>query len=198
MGVILSLQGCMAAGKTTAARYVQANAPAIHVSFESTASVIQEVRQRKLNKNNDEDYLQIQSLWLRNEIARWERAQAYPHTLMDFGAEEIVFYTLHYPRSIGADWDVQSALKPELEAIKKCMPERILFLDATDKTLRRRRAHDTSRSRDFFEHYLTHLLPLKRAWFFSMDNVDILKTDSLSPNELGSRVKDWAEGWLSR
>ena len=38
---------------------------------------------------------------------------------MDFGAEEIVFYTLHYPKSKGLDWGVEElrrALAPELAA----------------------------------------------------------------------------------
>ena len=32
--MILSLQGCMAVGKTTAVRYLQENAPYVHISYE--------------------------------------------------------------------------------------------------------------------------------------------------------------------
>lgn len=35
MSVILSLQGCMAAGKTTAARYVENNMKNVFVSYEN-------------------------------------------------------------------------------------------------------------------------------------------------------------------
>ena len=42
--MILSLQGCMAVGKTTAARYLQAHDPQLHVCFEDNAAVIAEVK----------------------------------------------------------------------------------------------------------------------------------------------------------
>ena len=97
--MILSLQGCMAVGKTTAARYLQAHDPQLHVCFEDNAAVIAEVKHRGLDKNCYADYLEIQRLFLQNEVRRWQVAQKYPCTVMDFGAEEIVFYTLHYPKS---------------------------------------------------------------------------------------------------
>ncbi len=49
--MILSLQGCMAVGKTTAVRYLQENAPYIHISYEDNRDVIEEIRRRKLDKN---------------------------------------------------------------------------------------------------------------------------------------------------
>ena len=101
MSLFLSLQGSMAAGKTTVARYLEACIPEIHVSYEENQSVIEEIRRRGLNKNKYEDYLEIQKLWLLNEVRRWEACRDYPCTVMDFGAEEIVFYTLNYPRSMG-------------------------------------------------------------------------------------------------
>lgn len=45
---------------------------------------------------------------------------------MDFGAEEIEFYTLNYPITIGQDWEIENALHKELELVRKCMPTRIL------------------------------------------------------------------------
>ena len=62
MSLFLSLQGSMAAGKTTVARYLEACLPEIHVSYEENRSVIEEIRRRGLNKNKYEDYLEIQKL----------------------------------------------------------------------------------------------------------------------------------------
>ena len=152
--MILSLQGCMAVGKTTAVRYLQEHAPYIHISYEDNTSVIAEIRARNLDKYKYEDYLEIQRLWLKKEVARWEKARQYPCTVMDFGAEEIEFYTLNYPKTIGMDWEVEQALKPELDAVRGCMPDRILFLDASEETLRRNKRNDSARSRNFFDHYL--------------------------------------------
>lgn len=191
--MILSLQGCMAVGKTTAVRYIQENAPYIHISYEINTDVVDEVKRRELDKNKFEDYIEIQRLWLNKEIVRWNKAISYPCSIMDFGAEEIEFYTLNYPRTIGADWDVESALKKELEDVRKCMPTRILFLDASEETLRDHKENDLTRSRNFFEHHMQNLLPLKREWFYSKDNVDILMVDGLDKEQVGSKVKEWCD-----
>ena len=73
------------------------------------------------------------------------------------------------------------------------MLNRILFLDASDDTLRRHKENDFTRSRNFFEHHITHLLPLKREWFMSRENVDVLRVDDLSAEEVGLKVKAWAD-----
>ena len=195
MGTVLSLQGSMAVGKSTAARYVQAHAPHIHVCLEDTGDVIAQVRSRGLDKTCLEDYVEIQRLWLRNEIRRWQEAQRHPVSLMDYGAEEIEFYTLHYPQTMGKEWPVAAALAEELSVIQRCMPRRILFLDAPDEELRRRKEADALRSRGFFEHSLTTLLPLKRKWFIGRKNVDALDVSRLAPEETGAAVLAWAERW---
>ena len=187
----------MAAGKTTAVRYLQTHAPEIHISFEDNSDVIAEIKQRKLDKNKYEDYLEIQRLWLQKEVTRWEKAQGYPCTVMDFGAEEIEFYTLHYPKTMGMDWEVEKALQHELDAVRKCMPHRILFLNASEETLRRNKENDLSRSRNFFDYYVRHFLPLKKAWFLNRPNVDVLDVDGLTPEQLGEKVLAWVKKWQS-
>ena len=163
--MVLSLQGCMAVGKTTALNYLRENAPYVNVGYEENSEVVKAIRNRKLDKNKYEDYLEIQRLWLDNEVRRFERVEYLPCTVMDFGAEEIEFHTINYPRAIGKDWDIENALKDELIGVRKCMPARILFLDASDDTLRQRKQSDPNRARSSFEYYLKHLMPLKRTWF---------------------------------
>lgn len=55
--MILSLQGCMAVGKTTAARYLEQHCQQVQVCFEDNAAVLAEIKQRGLNKNSYADYL---------------------------------------------------------------------------------------------------------------------------------------------
>lgn len=191
--MILSLQGCMAVGKTTAVKFLQENAPYINISYEDNTDVISEIRQRQLDKNKYEDYLEIQKLWLHKEVERYNKAKQFPCSMMDFGAEEIEFYTLNYPKTIGENWEIEHALKDELEAVRECMPTRILFLDASDEVLRQHKESDTTRSRSFFEHYLEYLLPLKRTWFLKKENVDILNVDNLNADEVGRKVKAWVD-----
>ena len=112
---------------------------------------------------------------------------------MDFGAEEIEFHTINYPKSIGKDWDVEHALKDGLAGLRRYMPARILFMDASDESLRRRKESDTNRARNTFEYYLIGLMPFKRAWFSRMDNVDYLLVANLSKQEVALRAKQWAD-----
>ena len=51
MAVILSLQGCMAVGKTTAVQYVKEHRPDIFLSREDNGTVISEVHRCGLIKN---------------------------------------------------------------------------------------------------------------------------------------------------
>ena len=140
MSLILSLQGCMAVGKTSAARCLEAHVPGLRVFYEDNAGVLEEVRRRGLDKTVYEDYLEIQKLWIAQELRRWEAAQALPAALMDLGAEEIEFYTLHYPQSIGKNWEVEAPLAKELQSLRRCLPRRILFLDAGEERRRTRAA----------------------------------------------------------
>lgn len=195
--MILSLQGCMAVGKTTAVRYIQEKAPYINISYEDNTDIIEKIRCRNLDKNRYEDYLEIQKLWLRKEVLRYEKAVKYPYSIMDFGAEEIEFYTLNYPKSIGEDWEVENALNKELTEVRSCMPNRILFLDASDDVLRSHKQHDDTRTRNFFEHHLQHLMPLKREWFLNKENVDWLMVDDLSAEEMGQKVKNWCDSCIN-
>lgn len=191
--MILSLQGCMAVGKTTAIRYLQENAPYINISYEINTDIIAEINQRRLDKNKYEDYLEIQKLWINKEVLRYNNVKNFSCSIMDFGAEEIEFYTLNYPKTIGQSWEIENALKKELEQIKKCLPTRILFLDASNEVLLEHKENDNTRSRNFFKHHLKYLLPLKRKWFIGKENVDVLNVDNLNIDEVGKKVKEWVD-----
>lgn len=186
----------MAVGKTTAVNYIKDNASYINVNFESNNNIIEEIKNRNLNKNKFEDYIEIQKLWINNEITRWEKSQKFECSLMDFGAEEIEFYTLNYPKSMGYDWNVYDNLKTELQDLHKCLPSRILFLDASENVLRNHKENDTTRDRSFFEYYITHLLPLKKQWFNDKNNIDYLNVDNLNSEEVSIKVKKWADDYL--
>jgi len=47
--------------------------------------------------------------------------------------------------------------------------------------------------RNSFEHHLKYLLPLKREWFIGREDVDILNVDTLGPQEVGEKVKEWID-----
>lgn len=191
MALVLSLQGGMAVGKTTAARWLAAHEPSVQVLEEDIAAPIAEVRRLGLDKHRFADYLAIQRLFIQHEIDRWQTAQSFACVATDLGAAETEFYTLHYPASIGQDWPVAQALAPELAALRRCRAQHTLFLDASPAVLRARKEADTTRDRGFFEHSLTRLLPAKRAWFAAQPGTEFLPTDTLTPAQLCRAVHTW-------
>jgi len=151
MGIVLSLQGGMAAGKTTAAKFVERSMKGIYVSYENPASIVSEIRHRGLSYNSLDSFVEIQRLFINAEIERYKSYEHYPLVLQDLGAEEIEFYTLHYPKVRGFTWDIESALGPELRQLRECKAHGILFLDVSLEKLRRHKESDASRKRGSFD-----------------------------------------------
>lgn len=191
--MVLALQGGMAVGKTTAARYVAAHAPGVTVFFEDNAPALAALRGRGLDKQRFADYCEIQRAFIQQELGRYARAAACPCALVDLGPQEIEFYTLHYPASIGQDWPVEQVLAPELAALRVCRIDRTLFLQASAPVLRQRKEADTSRDRGFFEHTVRHLLPAKKQWFAAQPRVDFLQTDVLTQPRTAAAVFAWVQ-----
>jgi len=193
MAVIFSLQGCMAVGKTTAAKYVEENMPSVFVSYENPAPMLSEVKQRGLQQNTFEGFTEIQRIFIRAEIQRWEQNKKKDYVLLDLGPEEIEFFTLFYPKSMGFDWNMELHLETELNALRQCMADHVLFLDSNVNTLIEHKENDITRRRGAFEHYLTNMLPLKKDWFLSKRDIkpDILVVDNMDKIQLGEAVASW-------
>ena len=191
--MVLALQGGMAVGKTTAARYVAAHAPDVTIFFEDNAPALAALRGRGLDKHQFADYCEIQRAFIQQELDRYARAAACPCALLDLGPQEIEFYTLHYPASIGQDWPVEQALAPELAALRQCRMDRTLFLQASIPVLRQRKAGDATRDRGFFEHTVQYLLPAKERWFAAQPRVDFLPTDDQTQPQTAAAVLAWVQ-----
>lgn len=119
------------------------------LSYEKNKQVVDEIRNRKLDKNRYNDYIEIQRLFILNEVKRYQRASQYNCSIMDFGAEEIEFYTLNYPKAIGVDWEVAKPLETELQLLKRCLPKRILYLNAANETLLERKKEISQETENF-------------------------------------------------
>lgn len=66
--MILSLQGCMAVGKTTAVRYLQENAPYVNISYEINTDIIDEVKRRQLDKTNTKIICKYRNCGLKKKL----------------------------------------------------------------------------------------------------------------------------------
>ena len=178
--MVLALQGGMAVGKTTAARYVAAHDPAVAVFFEDNSPALSNLQGRGLDKHRFADYCEIQRAFIQQEIDRYDRAAACPCALIDLGPQEIEFYT-------------RQALAAELAALRRCRIDRTLFLQASVSVLQQRKEGDTTRDRGFFDHTVQHLLPAKERWFAAQSRVDFLPTDNLTQAETAAAVLTWVQ-----
>jgi deoxyadenosine/deoxycytidine kinase len=191
MPYIVSLQGGMASGKTTTARYIRDHLPGVTVSFENTAPVLAKVVAAGLSKFVLDDFIEIQRMYIEAEIERYYSLLDKDRVVLDLGPEEIEFYTLFFPQSIGMDWDMERLLHPELSDLRRCKLDGILFLDARNETLRRRAEADPTRSRTSFVHYMNHMHRNKKEWFLKSMITTFLQVDGRTPDEVGASAVKW-------
>ncbi|HYH04911.1 MAG TPA: AAA family ATPase [Bacillota bacterium] len=190
---MVALQGGMAVGKTTLAKKLQERFNDVQVSFENPSHTIRKIKELGLDKFHETDYYEIQRLFIQAEIERYQSLQIHPKVIIDLGPEEIEFYTLSYPQSIGKQWDVEFNLSKELAALRSCRLDGILFLDASAEVLKKRKEHDGTRNRGFFEHYLTKLHPLKKVWFERDARTAMVNVDRSNIEETVNFAVQWLE-----
>ncbi len=194
MPFIVSLQGGMAAGKTTLAKRLQERLQDVRVSFENPSDAVNRVKELGLDKFKEQDFIEIQRIFINAEIERYQRLKENSKVIIDLGPEEIEFYTLFFPRSIGQTWDVETQLAGELKALRECRLDGILFLDASPEVLTARKTSDETRRRGFFEHYLKGLHSYKKIWFEQVKRATIMNVAELSIEETEAYAVDWLKG----
>jgi hypothetical protein len=195
MPYIVSLQGGMASGKTAVASYIGQHVPDVTVCHEDNSAVQAQVRAAGLSKFILYDFVEIQRLHIEAAINRFYKCIRSGRSVLDTGPEETEFYTLFFPQSIGMDWDMERFLAPELARLRNCRPDGILFLDARNETLRRRREADPARSRNSFEHYMTHMHRQKKEWLLPSRITTFLQVDGKSEEEVGAAAVKWLKSF---
>lgn len=190
MAKVICLQGPMAIGKTTAINYIKSTCPSIHISYENPQSILGIIRERNMNKDVLQDYIQIQRLFIKYEIERYQTFLHHSYVLCDFGIDEVEFHTLYYPVSKGYDWDIEHELKDELQQLRECKIDYIIDLTASDEQLFRNKSNDRSRNRNSFVEYQKNLYPLKKEWLQSKPNVLRIDCNNLTLTEQNELIKD--------
>lgn len=172
MRTILSIQGAMASGKTTLARALEDAYPELHVYYENPYPIVQKRKELGLDIRTEDGFVENQRLFIQAEL---ERFRHFPdgHIILDRGPEDLEFYTLHYPRIHGHDWAMELRLKAELEALRTCRSDQILYLQALDHLLQERRDADQTRTRQSFEQHQP-LWALEENWYkqFTVYSID--------------------------
>jgi len=163
MRTIISIQGAMASGKTTLVRALEATYPDLHVYYENPYPIVQKRRELELDIQTEDGFVENQRLFIQAELDRFRH---FPEgvILLDRGPEDLEFYTLHYPQVHGHDWDIASRLQVELEALRSCRSDQILYLQAPTNLLQERRDADQTRSRHSFAQHQP-LWVLEEKWY---------------------------------
>ena len=187
---ILTIQGGMAVGKTTALRALVDEFPACHFDHEKPEPIVAKRNALRLDITKRDDFVDNQRLFIGAECERYDALPS-GQTVLDRGPEDVEFYTLMFPRSINEQWPIDERLGPDLRALRARRSDRILFLRASADSLRRRQESDPSRRRGSFEHYISALYPLEEEWFSSLPYTDIVNVDGLSPVEAKELISDW-------
>lgn len=192
----IAIHGGMAVGKTTLVKKIQQVRPTYEYSFEAIEPVIKKIRALNLNKNNYNDYLINQEIFIKHEMQRYNQCQG-SVVIMDYSAEEVAFQTIHYPKVFHPEWSMFS-IENLADKLIPYYVDKILYLDAHPKVLNYRKTQDQTRSRNSFDTYLHGIHVLKKDWFKSLSHVTFLDTTYLSEEEVFQQTMVWLDEVLSK
>lgn len=187
MGVIFSLSGCKAVGKTTLLRGIKDKLPQI---------IVREGF-RKFDTGFDtsieEEFYENERCYIRREVEEYKifRESTNPVLLLR-GAEDLEFYALHYPKIIGTNWDVEYNLRNELTELRKCSSDYILYLDADLEIISQRKALDATKPRNNMKNWLEKWQPFIEDYIKSNPKTTVLNTSIMSAEE----VLTWSLNWI--
>ncbi|SFA70993.1 MULTISPECIES: AAA family ATPase [unclassified Bacillus (in: firmicutes)] len=181
MNQIVSFQGGMAGGKTTLAKRLEKKFPNIYVSYENPYPLVAQRGKLDLDLSTEEGFVNNQRLFIRAEIERFLKLPT-GKVLFDRGPEDIEFFTLHYPRANGFEWDIEYLLKEELTELRSCRSDLIIYLDASPSTLFSRKIADQTRERGSFDKNMK-LYPFEREWYEKQHTV-FIQTNEKSADEI--------------
>lgn len=180
MAYVISLQGPMASGKTTLAKKLELHG--LSVIYENPYPIVEKRKQLNLDMNSKEGFIANQKMFIEAKIKEFQNAKG-SVVIFDRGPEDIEFYTIFYPTTIGKEWDIETELKDELYKLKdelyklrECRSDAIFYLDVSESNLYDRKNNDRTRNRSTFEEQ------------FYVD------TNRLSADTLGVYFMKWLKG----
>jgi deoxyadenosine/deoxycytidine kinase len=169
---ILSIQGGMAGGKTTLTKRLEEQIENVYFTYENPYPIVKQRDSKKLDLYTKEGFVENQRLFINAEIERFNNLPD-GKVIFDRGPEDIEFFTLHFPIANRFNWNIELLLKEELEALRKCRSDVILYLDASEETLFLRKDSDQNRRRNSFEKNIklfnSSLTPYHYMWITNCD-----------------------------
>ncbi|MGP1907995.1 AAA family ATPase [Metabacillus sp. JX24] len=181
MKKILSIQGGMAGGKTTLAKRLEKLMQDVFFLYENPYPNLERRNGMNLDISTREGFVENQRIFIASEINRFNNLPD-GKIIFDRGPEDIEFYTLHYPLANEYVWDVENELQNELQELRECRSDYILYLDANEETLRSRKQNDKTRGRSTFEQSLK-IYSFEKEWFKQF-NTRVVDVNHLTPHQL--------------
>lgn len=188
MTFVVSLQGGMAVGKTTLARNLEKKYKNIYVLYENPYPIVQKRKELNLDIRKKEGFVHNQRLFIQAEIERFKTLPG-GSVLLDRGPEDIEFYTLHFPKTIGENWDIEIELNQELQELRNCRSNLILYLNAPAEILRERKEKDETRSRNSFEEQLK-FYNQEKNWYKRFSTTMVLDVGFKTEQEVKESVAE--------
>jgi thymidylate kinase len=187
--MIVSVEGFKGVGKTTLIAGLKAEFP--HFLCTTGEQKLQCLKMNPLKEGDAEsNFYFTRRILVAYFSDIWERRTPGQTIIFDRGPEELEYFTLHYPRQLGCDWNVEKNLNRELDVLRRMKSDLIVFLDVEEEVLsQRRRSAAKKRSGDAG----TDLLNSKhmRSFFERLPCVRFLDTSSLNPCAVVDAVKIW-------
>lgn len=179
MGVILSISGCKAVGKSTLIEGLKKSIP----------NLIVREGFRKIKTGYDtlteEGYYKNQRIYIEREIKEFkEFLNSEKIVVLLRGPEDLEFYTRHYPKINKKNWDLENNLKDELLKLKECRSDCILYLDAKLETIIKRKTNDNTKPRENMNEWLKCWQPYIEEHTKLLKNTVVLETDNLSSEDV--------------
>lgn len=186
MGVVFSLSGSKAVGKTTLIKGLRNTILGLQVreGFRQTDT--------GFCMDIEEEYYANQRWYINREINEYiSYKKCGQPVLLLRGPEDVEFYTVHYPITKGFSWDVEKNLYKELKKLRECRSDYIIYLDATEDVVLHRKNSDETKPRKNMQNWMSNWQPYLEPYMKSIEYTKIIDTSNLTAEEVLKEVTKW-------
>ena len=186
MGIIFSLSGSKAVGKTTLINGLKKTLPDLKIREGFRQTDI------GLHLDIEEEFYANQRWYINREIKEYIEFKDKDNTVLLLrGPEDIEFYTLYYPIINGERWDVEANLSHELGELRKCKSDHIIYLDAPIDVIMKRKNFDKTKSRNNMANWISKWQPHLEQYMKSINYTKIINTVDLTAEDVLKKVTRW-------
>ncbi|WP_270771140.1 hypothetical protein [Intestinibacter bartlettii] len=186
MGIIFSLAGSKAVGKSTLIEGLRQEIPQL---------IIREGFRKAntgFNLNIENEYYENERWYINREIKEFYKLKKCEDpVLLLRGPEDLEFFALHYPKTRNYNWNVEKNLSEELKVLRACRSDYILYLDASLNTILKRKESDITKARKNMDNWLKNWQPYIEPYIKNIDYTTVLNTENYDAKKVLELAKKW-------